>query len=338
MRTMVCITVDMEFSIGGAFGEAGRVPVGEPAVWCNSHGRSEGLGFMLDTLRKYKVPATFFAETMQRLYFKQDVMRDIARRVHDDGHEVQLHTHPCWSLFRDEDWRSKLPVPPNCDNFHGRSIDDSVSLLQQGLDTFRDWDLPRPQAFRSGNLQHDDNLYQALAQVDIPYASNVGVAIFDSGDANYALYSGHHVRHGVREFPVLTFSDWEMGSRRHLKSLTIAGTSFTETVSLLKKAQEAEIPLVVLLTHPFEFVHRKDVAFQKLRRHRLTQQRLLQLCEFLNRNSDRFVATGFAEAAEACKHLPSRNTLLRTSLPESLSRMAAQVTYNNLGRLFSLTS
>lgn len=335
---MVCITVDMEFSIGGAFSNPQRLPVAEPAVWCNSHGRSEGLGFMLDTFRKYSVPATFFSETVQRLFFKHDPMREIVQRVHGDGHEVQLHTHPCWTVFQEENWRDSLPPPRNCDHFYGRSIAHSVSLLEQGLETFKAWDIPRPQAFRSGNLQHDDNLYQALAQMDIPYASNVGLAIFDSGDANYALYSGHHARHGVYEHPVLTFSDWEFRGQRHLKSLTIAGTSFRETVSLLKKAREAEIPLVVILTHPFEFVHRKDVAFQHLRRHRLTQERLVQLCEFLQRNDDHFVASGFAHAAAACQHVPSKNVLLRTALPDSLSRMAAQVTHNNLGRLFALTS
>lgn len=338
MRTRVCITIDMEFSIGGAFQDPSRVPVAEPAVWCNSHGRSEGLGYMLDTFRKYNVPATFFVETVQRTYFRHDPMRDIVHRVHGDGHEVQLHSHPCWTIFRDSDWRNRLPVPDDCDDFHGRAVEDSVSLLQQGLDSFSEWNLPRPTAFRSGNLQHDDNLYRAMAQAQIPYASNVGHAIFNSGDPNYALYSGRHERHGVHEFPVLTFSDWEMRGHRHLKSLTIAGTSFQETVSLLEDAHHMQIPLVVVLTHPFEFVHRRDVSFTKLGRHHLTQRRLLQLCQFLDRNNDRFEASGFAAAATACKNAPSRNLLLQTNLGQSLLRMASQVTHDKLGGLLTLRS
>ncbi|MRV76422.1 polysaccharide deacetylase family protein [Duganella sp. FT92W] len=338
MRTRVCITIDMEFSIGGAFNDPSCTPVAEPAVWCNSHGRSEGLGYMLDTFRKYHVPATFFVETVQRTYFRHDPMRDIVHRVYGDGHEVQLHSHPCWTLFRHSDWRSRLPIPEGSDNFHGRAVEDSMSLIQQGIDTFSDWGMPRPKAFRSGNLQHDDNLYRALAQKDIPYASNVGVAIFDSGDPNYALYSGRHERHGVQEYPVLTFSDWNMGGRQHLKSLTIAGTSFQETVSLLEDAHAMQIPLVVVLTHPFEFVHRRDVAFTQLGRHHLTQRRLLQLCQFLDRHSDRFEASGFAAAATACEHAPSRNTLLKTNLGQSLLRMASQVTHDKLGNLMTLRS
>lgn len=336
MRTRVCITIDMEFSIGGAFQDPSRSPVAEPAVWCNSHGRSEGLGYMLDTFRKYHIPATFFVETMQRTYFRHDPMRDIVHRVYGDGHEVQLHTHPCWAVFRDSDWRSRVPIPDGCDSFQGLAVEESVALLQQGIETFSDWDLPRPLAFRSGNLHHDDNLYRALAQVQIPYASNVGLGIFDSGDARYALYSGRHERHGIHEYPVLTFSDWKMRGRPHLKSLTIAGTSFEETTSLLNTAQRMQIPLVVVLTHPFEFVHRRDVGFQQLGRHHLTQRRLLQLCQFLERHEDRFEASGFANAAAACSHAPSRNVMLETNLGQSLLRMAAQVTHDKVGSLLAL--
>ena len=57
--------------------------------------------------------------------------------------------------------------------------------------------MPRPRAFRSGNLQHDENLFKALAHVGIPYSSNVAVSVFDSGHPDYALYSGTHERLGV---------------------------------------------------------------------------------------------------------------------------------------------
>ena len=332
MRTRVCITIDTEFSIGGAFSNAARRPVAEPLVWCNVDGQSEGLGFMLETFRKNDVCATFFVETVQRYYFKNDPMGPIARRIHDEGHEVQLHVHPCWSLFEHEDWWEKSRGMRGRDDFKGRSVADSVRLLEQGIASFAHWGLPRPTAFRSGNLQHDDNLYQALAQVGIPYSSNVAVAIYDSGDANYNLYSGQHERHGVKEFPVLTFADWSLGSKQHIKSLTIAGSSFAETRRLLEKAREAGIPLVVLLTHPFEFVQAHDMGFEKTRRHSLTQRRLIQLCEFLHENKDRFDACGLAQAARAlpAQSAPS-NTLLKGALWQTLPRMAAQVAHQKFG-------
>lgn len=332
MRTRVCITIDTEFSIGGAFADDSRVPVAEPNVWCNVKGRSEGLGFMLETFRRNDVQATFFVETAQRYYFKHDPMRPIVQRIQDDGHEIQLHTHPCWAVFAHADWRERVRRQQGMDNFHGRSVEDSVRLLEQGIDTFREWGLPRPKAFRSGNMQHDDNLFKALAQVNIPYSSNVGVGVFDTGNPDYALYSGTHERFGVLECPVLSYTDFSIGRRRHMKSLTIAGSCFSEMRVLLEQAHAAEIPLVVILTHPFEYVQSADLAYRHVRRHGVTQQRLAQLCEFLNRNKDRFDACGMARAADAPECRDNRNLLLKSPLWYGLPRMGSQVIYDHFGR------
>lgn len=115
-------------------------------------------------------------------------------------------------------------------------------------------------------------------------------------------------------------------ARSSISSRTIAGSSFPETRRLLEKAREAGIPLVVLLTLPFEFVQSHTMAFEKTRRHSLTQRRRSQLCEFLHENNDRFDACGLAQATRA---LPAQtapwNTLLKGALWHTLPRMAAQV-------------
>lgn len=333
VRTRVCITIDTEFSIAGAFSDQAKQPVAEQMVLCQAEGGSQGLGFMLDTFRRYDVQATFFVETVQRYYFKHDPMRDIARQIHAQGHEVQLHTHPCWTLFQHADWWNVARGQKDRDNIGKRSVDEAVKLINQGIDTFKEWGLPRPQVFRSGNLHHSDNLYRALALTGIPYSSNVGVAIYDSGDPQYKLYSGQHERHGVKEFPVLSFSDWKLGAKQNVKSLTIAGSSFAETRHLLEKAHAEGIPLVVVLTHPFEFVQSRDVAFQQTRRNRMTQARLTKLCRFLQQNSDRFDATGMAVAAGAIPaDAAPANILLKGALRHTLPRMAAQVAYHRFGK------
>ena len=332
MRTRVCITIDTEFSIGGAFADAARQPVADQMVYCRVNDKSEGLGFMLDTFRQYGVQATFFTETLQRHYFKHDPMRAIVHEIRDAGHEVELHLHPCWSIFQHADWRERVPAMRKPDNFFGRSTADSVALLQQGIQSFADWGLERPKAFRSGNLQHDANLYRALAQAGIPYSSNVGTAIFDCGDPDYKLYSGQHERHGVIECPVLSFVDWSLGSRKHMKSLTIAGTSFAEMRTLLTKARAAGIETVVILTHPFEYVQARDTTFAHTRTQYVTQQRLRRLCQYLQRNDDQFEACGLVHALDAHPAASPRNTLLEVSLAQSLPRMAEQVIYDKYSR------
>lgn len=332
-RTRVCITIDTEFSIGGAFSDRSKQPVAEPLVWCNIEGRSEGLGFMLDTFRQYQVQATFFVETLHRHHFRHDPMRPIAQQIHAEGHEVQLHSHPCWTMFQHADWWNRSRGQRVNDDMSKQSVDDAASLIGQGIDTFAEWGLPRPRVYRSGNLHHGENLYRALASSGIPYSSNIGVAIHDSGNADYRLYSGRHDLHGVKEFPVLSFADWRIGAKPKVKSLTIAGSSFAETKHLIEQARRDGIPLVVVLTHPFEFVQNRDLAFRQTRRNALTQSRLKKLCQFLHENSDRFDACGMASAADALPaSLPAENHLLKGTLWHTLPRMLTQVAYDRYGK------
>lgn len=333
MSTRVCITIDTEFSIGGAFADAARRPVAEPVVWCEVGGRSEGLGFLLSTFEQYRIPATFFVEALHRHYFRDDPMRAIVQRIAADRHEVQLHAHPCWSVFQHADWPERVRRQPRQDDFCGRSEDDMVDLIGQGMATFADWGLPAPTVFRSGSLQHDDTMYRALARTGIPYSSNVGLALFDSGDPAYRLYSGRHVRHGVAEFPVLTYSDWQLGGRRHLKLLTIAGASFAETRTLLDQAHRAGIEQVVLLTHPFEYIQGRGAGLERMRRHGVTQSRLMRLCQYIDANRDRFTPCGLADAAERADQQDEQNRLLYGVLWQSVFRMATQVSYERFGQL-----
>jgi len=333
MRTQVCITIDTEFSIAGAFADANLRPVAEPMVYCDVDGQSQGLGFMLETFRANNVTATFFVEALHRYYFSDDPMRPALRRIEQAGHELQLHVHPCWSVFQHGDWQARVRANPRQDDFAGRAIDDSASLIGQGIANFKDWGLPAPTVFRSGSLQHDDNLYQAIARTGIPYSSNVGLAIYDSGDANYQMYAGRHTRHGVVECPVLTFADWRIGSKRHLKTLTIAGTSFAETRKLLDQAQRAGVPLVVILTHPFEYVQSRDLGRAPARRHAVNQGRLQKLCRYLDANRERFAATGLGAASRpaADEVDAAPNPLLEGGLLQSVMRMATQVSYDRYG-------
>jgi hypothetical protein len=115
----VCFTIDTEFSIAGAFADPALRPVGVPMVLCEAGGRSQGLEFLLDCFRRHGMQATFFVETVQRHYFRDDPMRKLATRIAQHGHEVQLHVHPCWSVFQHEDWPQRVRLQPRQDDLPG---------------------------------------------------------------------------------------------------------------------------------------------------------------------------------------------------------------------------
>lgn len=330
--TKVCITVDIECSIGGAFRDATLFPVGEEAVWCNVHGRSEGLGFVLRTLQSEGLHATFFLETNHAHYFPTSPIRAAAARIHGEGHDTQLHTHPCWSIFKSRDWRQNFSVEQSADNTGEMSVTDILEMIRHGRAMFDEWGLPEPKVFRSGNLQHNESMYRALAQCGIGASSSVGVGIFDSGQGKYQLLSGNHEIGGVTEMPVLSFNDRLHWRSPSIKCLTIAGTSFAETQALLAQAEAHDIPLVVIMTHPFEFIQKSDDQFAVLRRHAMNQQRFRLLCGYLNQHRRRFPCITMAKAArEVRPHATGQNTLLQTPFLTSAMRKICNGAYDKYG-------
>jgi ABC-type phosphonate transport system ATPase subunit len=77
--------------------------------------------------------------------------------------------------------------------------------------------------------------------------TDVGLAIFDSGDPDYRMYSGKHVRHGIVECPVLTFSDWRVAG-------TVDLNKDGKTVDIRHEAIPDYMPA---MTMPFEARVRK---------------------------------------------------------------------------------
>jgi len=325
----VCITIDTEFSIAGAFADPTRRPVGAPMVLCTADGRSQGLGFLLDCFRRHGVQATFFVETAQRHYFGDDPMRGLARQIADAGHEVQLHLHPCWAVFQHQDWALRVRRQPRQDDLAGRGIASTLALLRHGQATFADWGLPAPQVFRAGNLQYDDKLFHAVAMAGIPFSSNIGLGVYNGGLPQYQLYAGRHQRHGVLECPVLTYRD----RGAHLKSVAVSSTSFAEMRRLLEQAHAAAVDMVVLLTHPFEYVQSDGETFRRLRRHALNQSRMERLCAYIAAHPQRFQACGMAVAASRpLTASSSRNPLLRGRWWHTAGRLATQAFYDSYGQ------
>jgi len=293
VTTEVLITVDTEFSIAGAFrNPAQRRPVGEPAVLGEINGRSHGLGFLLETLKRSHLPATFFVESFNVHYFGDNSMGRLARRIRDHGHDVQLHIHPCWGVFRHPDWRERLGDSPPDDSMAGRTPEAVASLVREGADTVERWGLPRPVALRTGSLRVDRAVYAGMAAAGLGLASNVGLAIHRPAEPELQLTGGRHRVEGVLEVPVLGYRDLAWSGLDHVKNLTITGCSWAEIRWLLLAARRRGVRTVVLLTHPFEFV-KYDESFSTLRPNRVNQGRFRALCDFLTREADGFQATTF---------------------------------------------
>ena len=290
MKTKVFLTIDTEFSIGGAFLAPQTVqPIGPQNVDCLVAGRSEGLGHMLDTFARHGLRATFFIEALQTAYFGDAPMGQIAKRIVAAGHDAQLHLHPVWTYFDHPQWQQRLAqVQPN-DDLHGRTVEQLAAWMQRGLEVFGRWGLPAPVALRTGNLMVDRNVYRAMNQVGLKVASNIARAVFEPAEAPLRFNAGIRHIEGVVELPVLTYADLQLGQRTHRKVLTITGSSFAEARCLLDRAHRVAEPSVVLLTHCHEFVT-GDMR-GALAPDRVNQRRLDAVCRYLHDHADRFEVT-----------------------------------------------
>jgi hypothetical protein len=301
MITEVAITVDVEFSIGGAFADpAARRPIGVECVHCPVGGEAAGLGFILDTLESHRLRGVFFVEVMNTHFFGDGPMGNIAREIHARGHDVQLHLHPCWTAFARADWQSFVRRATPIDSM--AALDDSEldRLVGAARQVFARWGLPEACAFRAGNLQVDRRIYPALRRHGIRLASNLGVGIHRPEDRALHLNGGRHWIDDVLEVPVTSYRDIALpGSRGHWKVFTIIGTGALEAEQLLKRGARAAAGPLVVLTHPNEFVQRRHDGSSELRRNALARERLLRLCDFLIENREQFRVTTFSDALGA---------------------------------------
>lgn len=301
MKTEVCITVDVEYSVAGAFGRPDLYkPLGTEVVECRVEGREHGLGFILDSLRRYGMTATFFTEALQTAYFGDDSMRAIAERIVTAGQDLQLHLHPCWLHFKDERWMQKgFAANDSC---AGRTDADLDELIGLGIETFLRWGVPPPVALRTGGFRTDRAVFRAMARAGLRLASNLSIGVFEPKEPELFKAGGRHLFDGVLEVPATSFQSPSFLQRSGScpwRTLSITGTSKAETESLLWQARRKGGQTVVVLTHPSEFVKRKGFRYENLLIHKINQDRLLSLLDFVKRHDSEFEAVTFGERGHA---------------------------------------
>src|SRR5208283_2072113 len=131
-RIKVVLTVDTEASIAGAFREnAAHTPLIHEPVAGVVDGKSEALGFLVDTLSRHGLVATFFVETVQARYFPDAAMGGYVDRLLRAGQDVQLHLHPCWLSFEDGKLNRSSLVTDDCAKLEPGQL---AALIGEGAD------------------------------------------------------------------------------------------------------------------------------------------------------------------------------------------------------------
>lgn len=253
--TDIVISIDLEFDLNHAFERPGATPLGVASI--RDRDRPDlGLDAILDPVERHGFRAVFFVEVANLFYFGDEEMGAIARELHERGHELQLHIHPVWRLFTEPDWRQRVGSAPPAsnreDNFGLLSADESAKLLEHGIAAFARWGVPRPCAFRSGNLMIGAANYRAMKRTGIELSSSLG-RHGREGEPGFSWRTMDEID-GVLEIPVTRYEELVIGSLRRERSFTLTGSSRTALRQVLRRALDAGVSPVMLLTHAAEFM------------------------------------------------------------------------------------
>jgi peptidoglycan/xylan/chitin deacetylase (PgdA/CDA1 family) len=295
-KTKVVLTVDTEASIGGAFGgDEAHTPLIHALVAGVVDGKSEALGFLVETLNRYGLVATFFVETLQTRYFPDRVMGGYVDQLLRAGQDVQLHLHPCWLAFNDGKLDRSGPVTDDC---HELEIGRLTALIGEGAERIGAWTGTRPTGMRTGNFSTALSVFEAMGKAGLSHASNICLAVHRPPEPELAVTGGIHDFAGIRELPVTCFFDVGPVGRGRLRPMQVTALTAREQINLLNAAHNKENPVVVIVTHPFEFVKKQDFRYTNLRPNRIIQNRFRRLCAYLSANTDRFEVVPLAVAAD----------------------------------------
>lgn len=294
-RTKVVLTVDVEASIAGAFrAGAGYAPLIDEPIEGRVGNKSEALGFILEVLRTYDFVATFFVETLQTRFFHASRMGRYVELLMCAEQDIQLHLHPVWLAFRNGKLDGSERTSDRCDLL---PMHELVALIEEGSETLKSWTGLKPTGLRTGNFATSLSVFEAIRRAGLRHASNICIAVHQPREPELALSGGVHEFVGIRELPMTCFSDTGPIGRGRYRPMSLTAVSIREQIQLLSAAHSRGNSVVVILTHPFEFIKRRDIRYTRMRTNRLVQQRFRQLCAFLSANRDKFDVVSLSVAA-----------------------------------------
>lgn len=294
-RVQVFFTVDVEIwpgdwtDVDGRFPEAFRRYVYGPT----RHGDC-ALPLKLRVLNDHGLHGVFFVEPIFSARFGLDALSEVVGLIERAGQEVQLHLHAEWV---NEARERVLAWQPDHKIQHLSHLprSDQSALIAWGQRRLADAGAPAPTAFRAGSFAFNRDTLRALEDnaihVDTSYNHafrHLANGILDGPDSAPPVLP--FSIGNVLELPVTVYRD----RPAHLRPLQLTACSLDELKTVLWHAAERGDPAVVIVSHNFELMNRRDFS-----RDETVVRRYIGLCDFLDRNRDSFVTASFRDQLPA---------------------------------------
>ena len=296
MTRGVYITIDVECSMGGAWGRPDVRPVPPSRAIMGEYGRRRmGLPMIVDIMERQGLAGTFFVEPFAAEQGHPDTMAPICEYLTERGQDVQLHVHPNHRHYgrsrEGKDFRFN-------DNIAELDLDEQCELLAEGADRLERWTGRRPAAFRAGNMGASEETLGPLARAGIRIDSSYSPSSL-GGNCRFKeteRYNGSKWYGDVLEVALSGFRQPAMPGLRPYKPCNVVAISFAEMRDAVTAILESGADAVLIL-HSFSLFKVRNDQYDGGRPDRIVIRRFERLCRWLGDGaSDRPVRT-FTELA-----------------------------------------
>lgn len=150
-----------------------------------------GLEKIVEIFSKYNVPAVFFVNVYEYVVWGRNEMKKVLRFLSDNGHDVQLHTHPIWIDDKRREFMFQF------------SLDEQKNIIRWGKHFIEDTIGKQVTAHRAGGYGVNEDTFMALREENIFF----DYSIF-SGNKNCRLIADNDTicnKYGIHEIPVESF-------------------------------------------------------------------------------------------------------------------------------------
>lgn len=210
-------------------------------------GKEYGAYGILDILERHGLSATFFVNVYEaHRHEDPGVMERLVKTIHEQGHEVALHTHPSEDL----DFYSR-PL-------YWFSVEEQVRILTYGAELIEKWTGTHPVSFRAGGYVLNDETFDALEALGFRIDSSV---FFRSDRNRVTPFTVNAVRSRGRliEVPVTYVPRvLDDGQIEHRK-FDVNWLSQDELNSVLDRVSHFGIGEAMFMMHSFSFIDKASV-------------------------------------------------------------------------------
>lgn len=250
----VLVTVDVESYAKGN---------PDKQIWGRQPDGEHGIRRIMDLLDKHDLKGTFYLNVYEAAKHGEPEIAEVARVIHQRGHDLQLHTHPAPMYgFR---------------NMQQADYDHQVEVLTHGKELIRTWTGKTVVAHRAGAFAANLDTLKASRAAGLAIDSSFSPSSHNTMLARQLPASNLPQKvEGVLELPVSYYTQLRFGSWQSERLLDVEATSLDEFKSVIRQFRDGGAPAVNVLMHSFSFVRTGAV-------NPVMEQRFDQLLDFLTK-------------------------------------------------------